>query len=235
MAGEGSRFKNDGWTTPKPLIMLDGQPLFMHAVKSISNAFSQPIKYSFIVKDEHIINDHIDNVIYQYLPHASIYSVSKTTRGAAETCMIARDNIDDDDCVLILDCDLAFSSDSYISLINQVLFQDAGCATGGCLLSFKSKDDRYSYALTDHSGMVIKTAEKQVISDNALCGAYFFSKGQIFKDAADELISNPLTESKEFYISLLYNKIIAKNYVVKLAHTDTYKSFGTPQELRQFS
>ena len=33
MAGEGSRFAKAGWTTPKPLIEVNGQPLFKHSIK----------------------------------------------------------------------------------------------------------------------------------------------------------------------------------------------------------
>ena len=35
MAGEGSRFMKEGWTTPKPLIKLNGRELFLHAIDSI--------------------------------------------------------------------------------------------------------------------------------------------------------------------------------------------------------
>ena len=48
MAGEGSRFLKEGWTTPKPLIMLNGIPLFKHAINSVLSE-DIPMKYSFIV------------------------------------------------------------------------------------------------------------------------------------------------------------------------------------------
>lgn len=53
MAGEGSRFKNAGWTTPKPLIMLHGKPLFLHAINNVEIEDVQ-IKNSFIVRQEYI-------------------------------------------------------------------------------------------------------------------------------------------------------------------------------------
>ena len=53
MAGEGSRFLKEGWTTPKPLIELNGQPLFKHAISSVC-ADGIKMKYSFIVRHEHI-------------------------------------------------------------------------------------------------------------------------------------------------------------------------------------
>ena len=35
MAGEGTRFLKEGWTTPKPLIELKGIPLFVRAIRSV--------------------------------------------------------------------------------------------------------------------------------------------------------------------------------------------------------
>ena len=85
MAGEGSRFAKAGWTTPKPLIELRGVPLFQRAIGSVA-IDGVEMKYSFIVRQEHIDNQHIDRLIKDILPSAHIFSVLKTTRGAVETC-----------------------------------------------------------------------------------------------------------------------------------------------------
>ena len=61
MAGEGSRFLKEGWTTPKPLIDLKGIPLFKRAIGSVAVA-GAPMKYSFIVRKEHIDKYHIDGI-----------------------------------------------------------------------------------------------------------------------------------------------------------------------------
>ena len=53
MAGEGSRFLKEGWVTPKPLIELHGVPLFKRAIGSVTIE-GAPMKYSFIVRKEHI-------------------------------------------------------------------------------------------------------------------------------------------------------------------------------------
>lgn len=53
MAGEGSRFLKEGWTTPKPLIKLHDKELFLRAIGSVK-VEDAPMKYSFIVRQEHI-------------------------------------------------------------------------------------------------------------------------------------------------------------------------------------
>jgi len=54
MAGRGSRFKNVGETTPKPLIPVLGKPMLYWALKSIDDLeYSQLI---FIALKEHDVN-----------------------------------------------------------------------------------------------------------------------------------------------------------------------------------
>ena len=81
MAGEGSRFLKEGWMVPKPLIQLHGAPLFIRAINSLDISDIE-MKYSFIVRQEHIDKYDIDKMIRDYLPVANVYSVLKTTRGA---------------------------------------------------------------------------------------------------------------------------------------------------------
>lgn len=67
MAGEGSRFLKEGWTTPKPLIELNGQPLFKHAISSVTDK-DIPMKYSFIVRQEYIYKFLIYKGIKSFIP-----------------------------------------------------------------------------------------------------------------------------------------------------------------------
>ena len=233
MAGEGSRFRDAGWTTPKPLIELDGKPLFIHAVESVK-IDGWPMKYSFIVRKEHIDKYGIDTGIKKILPDANVLYVEKTTRGAVETCLIAEELIDDDDAVIVMDCDLEFKSKRYTELIEGALKMTGDNVRGGALVSFESDLPKYSYAEIDEEGRVIRTAEKEVISNHALCGAYFFSSGKEFKEAAHRLLEEPIMIKPEFYVSLLYNYILRDGSPVYLAPMELYRSYGTPEELSQW-
>ncbi len=230
MAGEGSRFRNAGWTTPKPLIELAGKPLFVRAIESV-RVDSAPMKYSLIVRQEHIDEYGIDKGIREILPDAMIYSVEKTTRGAVETCLMAEAGIADDDAVVVMDCDLEFRSEAYRRIIEDALNNEG--ATGGALVSFDSDEPKYSYAELDENGNVVRTAEKEVISNHALCGAYFFASGRAFKEVAHRLLDAPM-EKPEFYVSLLYNYLLAEGDIVKLATMEDYRSYGTPEELKRY-
>lgn len=231
MAGEGSRFAKAGWTTPKPLIELNGQPLFKHAISSVS-ADGIPMKYSFIVRQEHIDKYGIDKGIESFLPEANIFSVWKTTRGAVETCLMAESAIADEDSVIVMDCDLEFRSKKFDEIIKSILNEST--ANGGALVSFESDLPKYSYAEVGEDGFVKRTAEKEVISNHALCGAYFFSSGKEFKQIAHRLLDEPEFKKPEYYVSLLYNYMLEKGEKVYLAPMEEYYSYGTPEELQQY-
>lgn len=233
MAGEGSRFQKEGWTIPKPLIELHGIPLFIRAIRSVA-VENVPMRYSFIVRKEHIDRYHIDEQIKALLPEASIYFVQETTRGAVETCLIAENGIGSEDAILVMDCDLEFRSKAYIEYIRQSLLQSAELASGGALVSFESDEPRYSYAAVDDNMIVKRTAEKEVISHHALCGAYFFSSSKGFLRAAHRLLDEPVFDKPEYYVSLLYNYLLADGEVVRLAPMEEYCSYGTPEELKRY-
>lgn len=228
MAGEGRRFLKEGWNTPKPLIEIDGKPLFIKAIESV--AMNDVImKFSFIVRQDHIVRFSIDKCIKERIPTASIFSVEKTTRGAVETCLIAESHIEDDDVVIVMDCDLEFKSKQFKQCIAHLIKDDN--ASGGVVVSFDSQDPRYSYAEIDIDGNVIRTAEKKVISNHALCGSYLFASGREFKEIAHRLLESHDAAESEYYVSLLYNYLIENGDRVQLVTMEDYRSYGTPEEL----
>lgn len=233
MAGEGSRFLKEGWLTPKPLIQLNGKELFLRAIESVSGD-GIPMKYSFIVRQEHIDTYGIDKGIKAILPDANVFSVLKTTRGAVETCLIARKAIDLDDAVLVMDCDLEFRSEGFAEAISNILSKSVETVNGGMLVSFDSNEPRYSYAEINEEGQVLRTAEKEVISNHALCGAYFFSNAASFLYAADSLMNEANFSKPEYYVSLLYNYLLKRGDNIGLAKMEHYCSYGTPEELKLY-
>lgn len=233
MAGEGSRFLKEGWAIPKPLIELKGVPLFKRAVGSVT-VEGVPMKYSFIVRKDHIDHYQIDQRIRHIIPEANVISVEQTTRGAVETCLMAEKLIASEEAIMVMDCDLEFRSQAFMDGIKEVLEQPSSIANGGMLVSFDSSESRYSYAETDEKMIVKRTAEKEVISKHALCGAYFFSSAKGFLKAAHRLMNEQVFAKPEYYVSLLYNYLLSDGETVRLVKMEKYYSYGTPEELRRY-
>lgn len=226
MNGLGIRFKNEGIETPKPMILVDGIPLFLKALQSLKD-LRIPTKITMILAP--IEKKYgFEEWKKKYIPSSNIIYSNQTTKGAVETCMLAKEHIKENDCILLLDCDLHFQSSEYLKLIEQECLKPS---IDAALLTFQSNNPRYSYAEL-HDDRVQRTAEKQAISSNAIAGAYFFSRASYFLDAAEILMKTP--PMNEYYISHLYNILISRGKIIKAKPVSIFYSFGTPEELRDY-
>ena len=67
MAGRGSRFFENGFVMPKPLIEINDRPFFYWATQSIAK-FVDCADITFVVLEEHIRDHAIDREIKTYYP-----------------------------------------------------------------------------------------------------------------------------------------------------------------------
>lgn len=230
MGGLGQRFRDVGFDTPKPLIDVEGVAMFQKALAAY-NDYAGDKKHLFVIRKDTDDEYGLGQQIKALLPDARINILDHNTRGAVETCLIAEGLIDPELPLVIMDCDITFSAPNYFEMIQQAVDNDN---YDGLLLSFDSSDPRYSFAEIDNNGLVVRTAEKVAISDNALMGAYFFTRASTFLDAAHELLGREISETmKEYYVSLIYNILIESNKRIGLAK-GLFTSFGTPEELQNY-
>lgn len=227
MAGEGSRFKREGYIVPKPLLPIDGTYFFDKALSSLDEVerFYDEVQYTFIVRQEHIDDFNIDKIIKDKIGYfANVIAVNHTTRGAVETCLLAEPYIDEFENIIIMDCDLYMQSTEFNVCGFDGLYD-------GMVMSFESNLPKYSYAEVGPDGLVIRTAEKESISTHALAGVYCFLNGDTFLRYAKYLIEHNTVENiNEYYVSLIYNKMIEDGLLIKLMKANEYYSFGTPEE-----
>lgn len=230
MGGLGQRFRDAGIDIPKPLIDVNGTPMFKKALASY-DSYDGEKRYIFVVRKDTDEEYGLANQIKEILPDAKIKILDHNTRGAVETCLVAEEFIDPELPLVIMDCDIAFDAGNYFELMKQAVETDQ---YEGLLLSFDSDKPRYSYAEIDENNVVIRTAEKVVISNNALMGAYFFTRASNVLDAAHDLMNNEISDAmKEYFVSLIYNILIENGKKIGLAK-GTFYCFGTPEELKDY-
>jgi len=227
MGGLGSRFATAGFDTPKPLMLVDGMPMFMKALSSF-DSFRGERLVTAIIRRELDEEFGLARQIHK-ASKAEVVVMPALTKGAVETCMAAASRIEADDGIVVLDCDLAFKSPDYITKVTHVLEDIDDVA--GVLLTFPSQHPRYSYAAIEH-GSVVRTAEKEVISNHAVAGSYFFASGSIFLSAAGQLLQS--APDSEYYSSQLYNIILGQGGRVAAISVESFASFGTPEELASY-
>ena len=223
MAGKGSRFTDGGFETPKPLIQIYGRPMFFWAIQSIRK-FVDLASLRIIVLEEHVINYNIDKIILDLYPEALITVLPEVTKGAVMTCLKGIENIEDHKPVVFNDCDHYFSSTEFYKFCKLAKHNNAD----GALLTFKSNSPNYSYIQRDSKGELIGTVEKKVVSNDAICGCYYFSSKATFCFAADAYIS--MCADKEYFMSGVCDYLINTG-LVKITSTDFHVPCGTPDEL----
>lgn len=222
MGGKGQRFFDDGFIIPKPLIEIYGKPFFYWSAMSVLKYIPES-DVTFVVLQEHIDNFDIKNKILSYFPDAKIVVLENVLKGAVLTCMKGAEMIEADIPVIFNDCDHMFKC----TALNELSDKDVS-EHDGFLVTFKSDSPKFSYAETDENGIVKRTVEKQVISSDAICGAYFFKNKDIFLENAKEYLDK--CSYSEYFMSGVYNCMADNGLKTGILQTDYHISFGTPEE-----
>lgn len=221
MAGEGSRFARTGQLLPKPLIEVDGMPMFIRAARSLPLEYASEIIFPVLKRhiDEFQINDRILNE-FQGLP-VRVLALDRCTRGQAETVRLAINNCSTTESLVVFNSDSAFEAD----LHRQLMGLDQN--TAGALQYFHSDHPRWSFMRLNADGNVIETAEKKVISNYASTGLYYFKSIGDFMVEFDQLE----VHAGELYIAPMYNSMIRKGHRIAALPLGRYFCFGTPEDL----
>ena len=229
MAGEGRRFREVGYELPKMLIKAKGKTLLEWSIDSLPLDLCS--RLIFVAQQKHEnefqLSEKIKSIYSNRVSSLHFKFIDKLTRGQSETACIAKHLVDISQPLLIFNIDTQFFSSS---LEKNLLRKNID----GVLGAFYSEEPRFSFAALNDEGFVTKTAEKEVISSNALTGLYHFTYSEDFFEAAESAFSKNETIKGEFYIAPLYNHLIKKgrNLIVDLA--DEVNILGTPDELKVF-
>ena len=206
MGGAGSRFSKDGYELPKPLLEIEGKPFLFWATQSIVK-FMPVEDITFVVLQEHIDRFRIGEEIRRRYPQAKIRVLDHVLNGAVLTCMEGVKEIHDD---------------------LPIIFKGDFSEPDGALLTFRSRDPKFSFLELDASGNVTRTVEKEAVSEHAICGAYYFRNAEMFLNAAKKYLEN--CAYKEFFLSGVYNVMASEGASIRNFETDMHLPFGTPEE-----
>ena len=207
IAGKAQRFIDQGYTMPKPLIMVKDKHVIDMAVSSIDITDCNLI---FAVRLDHINNFSIDAILKQkFGEDIKIVVIDKVTDGSISTCLLAEDLINNDTPLIIYTPDVYFQNQFDPNSIDSEL--------DGFILTFKANSPAHSYVSLDENNLALRTAEKEVISSNAAVGVYYYKTGKMFVDYAKEMISKNIRTNGEFYICPMYNLLIRDNKKVSIS------------------
>src|SRR5210317_1862054 len=227
MAGAGSRFAEQGYTFPKPLIEVGNKPMIQVVVDNLNIEAN----YIFIVQKEHYEKYNLETVLNLVKPDCTIVQVEGVTEGAACTTLLAKEYIDNEDPLIIANSDQFVEWNS-----NEVLYAFSTEGVGGGILTFESTHPKWSYARTDQNGWVTQVAEKQPISINATVGIYYWARGCDYVSSALQMIDKNIRTNNEFYVCPVFNEFIQNGGKVRIKHINPEGMWGlgTPEDLTHF-
>jgi 3,4-dihydroxy-2-butanone 4-phosphate synthase len=242
IAGLGTRFKSDGYLDPKPFVDFKGKSIIEWSLSSIN----LPGKYYIIVNGlEKKYTDQLIEIADKYYLDLQIIDIGHSTRGQAETCLLALETgkIDLNEQLVITNCDqyTPWNPNKFLKFLKEndcdglvSTYSHADVVVG--------KEGRYSYIELDENGCGVRFAEKIAISPWALNGIYYWKNANLFVESAKKLMdddsdagwtSGKLSCVKEKYVSLTYNYLIKDGYKIKNYHmeNDDFVSLGSPNEI----
>ncbi len=226
MAGLASRFTNEGFKLPKPLIKVDGQTLIEHTIKTLDlNG-----RYIFVTRDfgNEAHNTQLSNLLKEICPGCVEIKLNHTTKGSVETCMQALEYINNDDELIITNCDqrTEWESSEFINFIKNTNID-------GCVVTYSSNNPKNSFCQVDSNDDIVQIVEKNPISNIALIGLHYWKKGTHFVDSAKLLMKDLSDSPKEPYVSETYNYLIKSGLKIKPyhLHNNEYVALGTPEDL----
>ena len=223
MAGLSSRFFNAGYTKPKYQLMIGDKSVFSWSLKTFEKYFKTD-QFVFIYRD---VNDTQDFLKYEIdklgIENYQLVCLDEETRGQADTVYQGIKDLDEESLLI-------FNIDSKISNFEKPRFL---FECDGYLDVFKGQGENWSFIEIDQKGeKVIRTAEKERISDLCSNGLYYFKTKSIFIEAFQNSLKNKLTVKDEFYIAPLYNYLINKGKKIcyRITSIDNIHFSGTPDE-----
>ena len=227
MAGLGTRFFNEGFTLPKPLIETNGKTLIEHSISTLGVQG----KYIFITRKynnpEH--NVLLTKRLNEIQPNSIEIQLNEPTKGATETALAAKQYINNNEPLIITNCDQITDWDA--SKFNEFI---SNPTIEGVIVTYPSTNPKNSFAIVEDD-QVVKLVEKKAVSDIALIGVHYWREGYMFVETAEMLLGDFEEEGRpECYISETYNYLLYKGANIKNYHisANEYIPLGTPYDLK---
>jgi NDP-sugar pyrophosphorylase family protein len=228
MGGEGRRFAERGYTFPKPLIEVAGQPLIEIVVRNLTP--SEPHRFVFVCRQEHVQQYALGDVLSLVAPGCRVITMNKPTAGALCSVLLGMEHLQHEEELLVA------NADQYIDgPVDAFLSAARAARWAGAIMTFPNTHPRWSYARTE-GDRVVAVAEKQPISRNATAGLYYFRRGVDFVSAAERMLLKNASFGGEFYVAPVYNELILAGEHIGVYPIDAsaMHGLGTPEEVERF-
>lgn len=226
MAGEGKRFREAGYKKSKPLIDINGEPMIMHVLRTLPPTDSTILITRMSSKE---LENADWKAVEDLRPNTYICNLTTLTDGAVRSVLAANDVVD-----LDTDEELIIANSDQLIEYNAPAFENLRLqGYDGIIFTFTANHPKWSY-VREENGLVKEVAEKQVISNRATCGIYYFKKAKDYVRGAKDMIRKDIRTNGEFYNAPVYNELIAAGRRVVAFDVYNMIGLGTPEDLEAY-
>lgn len=231
MAGLGSRFSQEGYLLPKPLLPISGQPMYRVVVKNLMHPSVGSI--TLIAQRAWQLQSDVSALSVELGVPVGLIEIDYVTQGAADTVQIALERLNLHEPVIVANSDqyIDASLDSFYDKLSDNEFD-------GVILTMGDSHPKWSYVELDDAGLASHVREKQVISPYATVGIYGFRNAGLMSYAFGRMRDAGDTHNGEFYVAPSYNYLIESGHRIAIDHlgeiTEIMHGLGTPTDYELF-
>ena len=239
MAGAGQRFADAGYRVHKPAIpttdRYDGteKPMVVCATEDLPGVAADGSNVIYVDRTFHR-EDGVEDAIRAYYEKAQFITIDRLTEGQACTCMLAKDDLDPEEELLIAGCDNGMDIDG-------AAFEETKRACDCIVFTYRHNEavlqnpNAYGWMLTDGEGNITGTSIKKAISDTpmedpAVVATFWFKKAKVFVEATEKMIRENDRINGEFYVDQTVKHVLDLGYRAKIFDIDRYVGWGTPAD-----
>lgn len=230
MSGIGSRFQQQNYKDPKPLIPIENKPMIEHVL----NMFPT-LPTTFICNENHLKTTNMKQILQTLRPNSTIISIPEHKKGPVYALQQAFNQIQIDDDIIVSYCDFS-STFNYNEFLKKTENYD------GIIFVYKGfhphmlGTDNYAFIKLNNQNEFEQIQEKKPFTNNrmneyASNGIYYFKKG-ILPNLCNQLIEKNIHVNNEYYVSMLYNLIQKEK--VSVFEIEFMLQWGTPKDLEEY-
>lgn len=237
MSGFGERFRNAGYTVPKPLIEVDGKPIIEHVVEM----FPGEHDFIFIVNQDHLSSGdlNLESTLRRIAPKCRIYPIAPHKLGPINAVAQVFHVLDPEKETIVNYCDFTclWDWENFKKFVRENELKGALPAYKG-FHPHSLGTTNYAYIRETH-GIASDIQEKSPFTQNrmqeyASSGTYYFQTGALAIAAMKFAMDEGLAVNGEFYVSLAYKYLFKNDLPTAVYPLQHFMQWGTPEDLHEY-
>ncbi len=231
MAGEGSRFKAEGFESYKPFLRLAGKSM----IEGVIEPF-EALNEIFILTTNDILKSNqksFDNLI----DSVNIIIIPEHKLGPANSIFLARNSLPRNRAYAIAYCDVWWSPKE-LNIAKLLDFEAAIFVHRGFHPHLVA--DNFSAFCSEkiqNNGSLLEIREKGSFTDDWMnepvsVGVFFVRDSELLFNSIENMVAANDRVAGEFYPSIIFNELIKLGINVKLIDVEAYIHIGVPSQFR---